>query len=131
MSKVFDFLKETGTFYYATVEDSKPVLRPFGFLMEYEGKIYIGMGKHKNCYKQTIANPNIAICACNAQRQWIRISGKAVPDDRPEALAKCFECAPNLKSIYNETTGFVMGLFYIEDGVAEINIGNTQEKINI
>ncbi len=129
MSKVFDFLKETGTFYYATVEDSKPVIRPFGFVMEYEGKLYVGMGKHKNCYKQTIANPNIAICACNPQRQWIRISGKAVPDDRPEAVAKGFEYFPHLKNIYNEKTGFVMGLFYIEDGVAELNNGNAQEII--
>ena len=120
MSKVFDFLKSTGTFYYATVEDNKPILRPFGFLMEYEGKLYIGMGKQKNCFKQTIANPNIAICACNAQRQWIRISGKAIPDDRPETTAYAFEYAPHMKNIYNEKTGFVMGLFYIEDGEAEI-----------
>ncbi len=129
MSKVYDFLKDTGTFYYATVEDNKPIMRPFGFLMEFEGKLYVGMGKHKNCFKQTIANPNISICACNPKRQWIRISGKAVADDRPEALANVFEVAPNMKNLYNETTGQVLGIFYLEDAAAEIVVGQDKEVI--
>ena len=129
MSKVFDFLKDAGIFYYATVEDNKPIMRPFGFLMEFEGKLYVGMGKHKNCFKQTIANPNVSICACNAKRQWIRISGKAVADDRPEAIANVFVAAPQMSNLYNEKTGQVIGIFYLEGAVAEIVIGKDIEVI--
>ena len=129
MSKVYDFLKDAGTFYYATVEDNKPIMRPFGFLMEFEGKIYFGMGKHKNCFKQTLANPNVSLCACNAKRQWIRISGKAVLDDRPEAVANVFESTPSMKNLYNEKTGFVIGIFYLEDAEAQIVCGQDVEVI--
>ena len=120
MDKAFDFLSSARPFYYATVEDGKPRVRPFGFCMEFEGKLYFGMGKHKKSFKQTIENPNIEICACNAEKQWIRISGKAVLDDRAEVMDKVFEVAPNLKMLYNEKTGNVLGNFYIEDGEAEI-----------
>lgn len=129
MSKVFDFLKEAGTFFYATVEDNKPIMRPFGFLMEFEGKLYVGMGKHKNCFKQTLANPNISVCACKPNRQWIRISAKAVPDDRPEAIENVFISAPHMKNIYNEKTGQVIGIFYLENAEAEILIGQDKEVI--
>jgi uncharacterized pyridoxamine 5'-phosphate oxidase family protein len=129
MSKVFDFLKDAGTFYYATVEDNKPIMRPFGFLMEFEDKLYFGMGQHKNCFKQTIANPNVSICACNAKRQWIRISGTAVFDERPEAVANVFIAAPHMSNLYNEKTGQVIGIFYLKDAVAEIVVGQDKEVI--
>lgn len=130
MSKVLDFLKSAGTFYYATAEDNKPKVRPFGFCMEFEGKVYVAMGKHKNCYKQTIANPNIQICACNAERQWIRVIAKAVPDDRPEATEKAFEVSPGLRNIYSEQSGFTLGLFYLTEGTAEFSgVGSGVEVI--
>ena len=39
MKKIMNFLKENSTFYFATVEDNKPRVRPFGFIMDYEGKL--------------------------------------------------------------------------------------------
>ncbi|CCL83433.1 conserved hypothetical protein [Clostridioides difficile T19] len=30
-----NFFKENSTFYFATVEDNKPRVRPFGFIMDY------------------------------------------------------------------------------------------------
>ncbi|WP_237673053.1 pyridoxamine 5'-phosphate oxidase family protein [Clostridioides difficile] len=51
MEKIMNFLKENSTFYFATVEDSKPRVRPFGFIMDYEGKLYFGIEKYKTSYK--------------------------------------------------------------------------------
>jgi uncharacterized pyridoxamine 5'-phosphate oxidase family protein len=120
MMDVLGFLKECGTFYYATCDGDKPRVRPFGFLMEFEGKIYFGMGKHKQSFKQTVENPNFEICACNPKNQWIRIRGTAVLDDRDVVMDKVFETAPYLRSLYNDETGNVLGNFYIKDAVAEI-----------
>lgn len=117
---VFNFLKDCGTFYYATCDGNKPRVRPFGFLMEFEGKIYFGMGKQKQSFKQTIDNPNFEICATNPKNQWIRIRGTAVLDDREVVTEKAFEVSPFLKNLYNEQTGNVLGHFYIKDAVAEI-----------
>lgn len=120
MSKVHDFLKDAGVFYYASVDGDSARVRPFGLCVEFEGKLYFGMGKHKLSYKQSVENPNIEICACNSEKQWIRIRGKAVFDDRAELSDYVFEKAPNLKRLYNEETGNVLGLLYLEDAVAEI-----------
>ncbi len=40
MQEVLKFLTENPTFYIATVEGNKPRVRPFGFVMEYEGKLW-------------------------------------------------------------------------------------------
>ena len=120
MQRIFDFLKDPHTFYYATCDGDKPRVRPFGFCMEFEGKFYIGMGKHKDSYKQTLANPNIEICSTDSHRRWLRVRGVAVPDDRPEVLEAAFKVSPGLKSMYNEKTGQQLGHFYITEGEAEI-----------
>ena len=120
MDKIIKFLKENRVFYFATVDGDKPKVRPFGFCMEYNGKLYFGMGKHKQSYKQLIKNPNVEVCAADAKGQWIRISGVAVFDDSEETNTKAFETLPMLKDIYNEKTGFIMGIIYLKNGVAEI-----------
>lgn len=91
MEKILKFLSENPTFYFATVEGNKPKVRPFGFFMEHEGRLYFGMGDHKFCYKQVQANKNVEISTANAQGQWIRISGTAVFDDREDTLKKAFK----------------------------------------
>jgi len=131
LEKVLSFLKENSVFYYATVDGDKPRVRPFGFFMEYEGKLYFGMGKHKQSYAQTIINPNVEISTANSKGQWIRIRGTAVFDERQEVMDKAFETLPVLKTLYNEKTGQTLGNFYIKDGVAEIaDMNGTFESIS-
>jgi uncharacterized pyridoxamine 5'-phosphate oxidase family protein len=132
MDKVINFLKENRTFYFATVDGDKPKVRPFGFCMEYNGKLYFGMGKHKQVYKQLEKNPNVEVCTADAKGQWIRISGVAVFDDSEEVNTKAFETMPMLKNIYNEKTGFKIGIIYLKDAVAEIaDMKGSFEKINL
>lgn len=120
MDEVLAFLKENPTFYFATVEGNLPKVRPFGFVMEYEGKLYFTMGDHKKVYKQLLANPNVEICTTNKDDAWIRIRGKAVFDTREEVAKKVFETMPELKKIYNEETGFKLAACYLKDAEAEI-----------
>ncbi len=120
MEKVLNFFKEAGTFFYATCDGDKPRLRPFGMALELNGKLYIGMGQQKESYKQTIANPNIEICALNKANQWIRVRGIAVEDASQETYDKVFASNPFLSSLYNEQTGNRLGIFWIDQGYAEI-----------
>lgn len=120
MEKILKFLTENPTFYFATVEDNKPRVRPFGFFMEHDGKLYFGMGKHKPSYRQVQANKNIEISTASSKGQWIRIRGTAVFDDSTATLDKAFETMPSLKRIYNEESGLQLGVFYLENGEAEI-----------
>jgi uncharacterized pyridoxamine 5'-phosphate oxidase family protein len=120
MKPILDFLAEAKTFYFATVDGDLPRVRPFGFFMEYGGRLYFGMGKHKESYSQLHKNPNVEVSATNAAERWIRIRGIAEFDDDPQALRAAFEKVPFLKTIYNDETGFQMGLVYLMGGVAEI-----------
>jgi len=131
MEKILNFLKANPVFFFATVDGDKPRVRPFGFYMCYEGKLYFGMGTHKESYRQIKANPNVEICTANANGQWLRIRGKAVLDDRPEVVAKAFETMPQLKQIYNEQTGYTIGLLYLQDAEAEFaDLQGNFEKLN-
>lgn len=130
MQKVINFLKENPIFYVATVDENKPKVRPFGFSMEYNGRLYFGTAKEKQTYKQLIANPNVELSTFG-KGQWIRISGIAVLDDNEETIAKTFDVNPALKELVNPETGLTPAMFYIKDGVAEIaDMKGNFEKIN-
>lgn len=118
LKEVLQFL--TGkTFYVATVEGDKPRVRPFGFVMEFEGKLYFGTNDRKPSYQQLTANPNIEICTTDGEtKEWIRISGQVVFDDRPEVKHQALETAPQLKKLYGSPDSPVFTLFYIVHGQA-------------
>ena len=54
-----------GVFYFATVEDGAPRVRPFGFSMVFEDKLYLGCGTHKAAYAQMMKNPEVELCSFN------------------------------------------------------------------
>ncbi|WP_455391140.1 pyridoxamine 5'-phosphate oxidase family protein [Frisingicoccus sp.] len=78
MSKAYDFLKECGYFYILTLNGDFPAGRPFGAVMEYDGKLYISTNTGNNAHKQLRENGNIQILAKKeGTREWLRITGKA------------------------------------------------------
>ncbi|GHU51159.1 hypothetical protein FACS1894127_7280 [Clostridia bacterium] len=66
MTKNLNFFAEVKTFYLATVEGNKPKVRPFGFVMEFGGKLYFATNGSKPSFAQIKANPNVEISAANA-----------------------------------------------------------------
>ena len=118
MSKVNDFLTEAGTFFLATVDGDQPKLRPLGLHFELDDKVLFGIGDFKNVYKQLAANPKTEIVACKPDGHWLRYTGKAVFETDEKYVAAAFEVMPQLKDIYNETTGYRMMVFHLEDATA-------------
>jgi uncharacterized pyridoxamine 5'-phosphate oxidase family protein len=116
--EVYQFLHGK-TFYLATVEGNSPKVRPFGFVMEFEGKLYFATNDQKPSFRQLSENPRIEI-STTAQdgKEWIRLSGKAVFDQRPEVKNRAFETAPPLKQMYGSPESPALQLFYIADGTA-------------
>jgi uncharacterized pyridoxamine 5'-phosphate oxidase family protein len=115
MDEVLKFLTENRTFYIATVEGDKPKVRPFGFVMKYEGKLWFCTNNQKNVYKQLKANPCFEICTASSDGRWIRLSGKAVFNTTPASKAKALEVAPNLAKRYSVEDS-IFEVFYIEEG---------------
>lgn len=118
MSKISDFLAETGTFFLATVDGDKPKCRPLGAHMEMDDKVIFGVGDFKNVYRQMVANPNVEIVACKTDGHWMRYTGKAVFETDPKYAEAMLDGAPYLRNIYNEQTGNKMMCFHIEDATA-------------
>ncbi|MBQ9002490.1 MAG: pyridoxamine 5'-phosphate oxidase family protein [Eggerthellaceae bacterium] len=116
MQKIADYLSECGVFYFATIDGDAPVVRPLGFCMARDEKLYLGVGTFKDVYKQIQANPHIYICALKQDgASWIRISAKAVIDNDPALVDACFELIPDMKPVYEEN-GWEMGIFHLEGG---------------
>ena len=117
MSKVKDFLAETGVFFMATVDGDQPKLRPLGAFLEEDGRLIFGVGDFKNVYKQMQANPRVEIAACKPDGHWLRYTGRAVFETDGKYAAQMIEAA-HLEMIYNEQTGNKLMTFHLEDATA-------------
>lgn len=118
VTKVSEFLTKAQTFYLLTIDGDQPKGRPFGFHMVVDGKIYFGCGTFKNVFKQLSVNPKVEILALNGG-EFMRYDGsvKIVKDDA--LLKKVRETIPQIMAMYDKN-GWEMGLFYLENGHAEI-----------
>ena len=117
MSKVKDFLAETGIFFLATVDGDQPKLRPLGAFLEEDGKLIFGVGDFKNVYRQMRANPLVEIAACKKDGHWLRYTGRAV-FETDERYAEEMIRQSHLEAIYNEQTGNKLMTFHLEDATA-------------
>lgn len=117
MNEVLTFLKDCGTFFLSTVEGNQPKVRPFGFVMEHNGKLCFATSNQKPVYAQLKANPNTEICAATKDARWMRLSGKAVFCTTKEAKAKALELMPMLKHMYS-VDDEIFEIFYLENASA-------------
>jgi len=117
MNEVLKFLTDNRIFYIATVDGDKPRVRPFGFVMEFEGKLWFCTNNQKNVYKQLKANPYFEVSTTSPDMKWIRLTGKAVFNSTPEAKAKALEVMPALAKMYSVDDS-IFEVFYVEEGEA-------------
>ena len=110
MKEVYEFLKNCGAYYLATVEGDQPRVRPFGTAHIFEGKLYIQTGKAKPTSKQLAVNPKAEICAF-ADGTWLRIACELIEDDRAEARKSMLDAYPNLRGMYDENDGNTQVLY--------------------
>ena len=116
MERVCKFLKDTGTYYLATVEGDQPRVRPFGTAHIFEGRLYIQTGKVKPVSKQLMTNPKAEICAFH-KGTWLRVAGELVEDDRVEARKSMLDAYPSLRKMYDENDGNTQ-VFYFKNATA-------------
>lgn len=119
MERIYNFLKEAGTYFIATVDGDTPKVRPFGTIDMYNGKLGIQTGKVKDFYKQVEKNPKVEICAMRGG-EWIRVEGEVYPDDSVDACEHMLLSYENLRSIYTPGDGNCVVL-YFKSGKAVIS----------
>jgi len=120
MDEVLNFLTENPIFYIATVDGNIPKVRPFGFVMEFEGKLYFATSNQKNVYKQLKANPNFEVSTTSKTMEWLRLKGQAVFNTNKQNKQAALDAMPMLKKMYSVDDS-IFELFYIENGEATFN----------
>ena len=118
VEKVNEFLDKAKTFMFLTTDGDQPKGRPFGFHMLMEDKLYFGCGTFKNVFKQLTVNPKVEILAMNGG-EFMRYDGTVKIVESDALLAKVREAMPQIMELYDKN-GWKMGLFYLENGHAEI-----------
>ncbi|MCL2141648.1 MAG: pyridoxamine 5'-phosphate oxidase family protein [Methanimicrococcus sp.] len=119
MKEILQALTENPTFYIATISPEGPRVRPFGFVMEYEQKLYFITSNDKDVFKQMKADSRVEICSTPKDgMNWMRLKGKVVFDSRKEVIKKALETAPVLAQIYQTPDNPSIEMFYITEGEA-------------
>lgn len=118
VAKVSEFLDNAKVFYFLTTDGDQPKGRPFGFHMLEGGRLYFGCGTFKKVFAQLTKNPKVEVLASFGE-EFLRYDGtvKVVKDEG--LLEKVREALPQVMEIYDKN-GWEMGLFYLENGHAEI-----------
>jgi uncharacterized pyridoxamine 5'-phosphate oxidase family protein len=130
MDKVIESLRKAGVFHFATVDGDRARVRPFGFVMEFGGKLYFTTGNKKKVYDQLKKNPNAEMCGMLAPDSWIRLEGKAVFDGSLAAKKKAFELYPNFKNVYGTPENPAFEVFYLDKPSAFVyDMTGKEEKI--
>lgn len=136
--EVLAALRSAGTFYLATAEitehGAQPRVRPYGFVMEYEGRLCFATNEHKPTYAQLEANPYVELCAMTSRFAWLRVSGRAVKITSEASRNAALAAMPALRQNY-AVYGGDFDVFALEDAVADSfgfgqsGIEKTSEKI--
>ncbi|SFM20295.1 pyridoxamine 5'-phosphate oxidase family protein [Pelosinus propionicus] len=117
MNEVLTFLLDNKIFYIATVEGDIPKVRPFGFAMELEGKLYFCTNNQKKVYQQLKANPNFEVSTTSQTGEWLRLKGKAVFHSHSKTKQAALDAMPALSKMYSVDDS-IFELFYAEEGEA-------------
>ena len=117
--KVNEFLNNAGVWYFLTTDGEQPKGRPFRFHMLKDGKVYFGTGTFKKVYQQMMSNRHVEILAVKGG-EFMRYDGEVVFEEGEEMAQAVLANAPAMQKIYNDETGFKLGMFHMENGHAEI-----------
>jgi len=121
MSTAYEFIKANQVFHIATVDGTKARVRPFGFIMKRNNKLYLCTNKNKDVYKQMVKNPDVEISCMGTDGKWLRIRGKVVFDDSREAKAQAFKESARLLQLYPKgADDEVFITFYLKDAQATL-----------
>jgi uncharacterized pyridoxamine 5'-phosphate oxidase family protein len=131
MERILNYIKESQVFFVATIENEQPRVRPFGIMLNIDGKLSIGTSNKKDVFKQIIINPNIEISAMGKNGSFIRISGNVKTNTTTETKNKFFEALPLLKEIYKEDENIFEVLSFEKAKVTFQEMNGNKETINL
>ncbi|MCM1989077.1 pyridoxamine 5'-phosphate oxidase family protein [Oceanirhabdus seepicola] len=123
MSKLLDFLNENRQGQFATIKNNKPVMRPFQFVFEKDGKFYFLTSNTKDVYRQLIAAGVAGFAVMGKDMSWARLSGEVQFVDGLELKEEALNTNPLIRGIYKTADNPIFEMFYIHRGEASLHRG--------
>ncbi len=120
MERVINFLKQNVTGAFATIENGKPRVRPWGFIMEEDKKFYFVTANIKNVYKQLQENPYAEFTSTSKEMISVRLSGEVIFIKDLLTKQKVLDRNVAVKGLYKSAENPIFEVFYIEHGEAMI-----------
>jgi uncharacterized pyridoxamine 5'-phosphate oxidase family protein len=100
MQQVLEFFKANNVCFVATVDGDSPRVRPFGAMVEVNGKLALSTGNHKDVYRQMQRNPKVEVCSVSPDGACYRVTGSVELSSSKEVVAKLIAAMPALADIY-------------------------------
>lgn len=117
--KINEFLNRAGVWFFLTTDGNQPKGRPFRFHLLKEDKIYFGTGTFKKVFQQMKENAHVEILAV-AGDEFLRYDGQVEFEENEDMAKAVLAKAPAMQKLYNDETGYKLGMFHLNNGKAEI-----------
>lgn len=121
MEGVLRSLKENPNGFLATVDEGKPRIRPFGFMLVEEGKLYFCTNSKKEVYKQLLTLPYVEYSATSKEMITVRVSGEIKFCEDVEKKEKVLNVYESVKLGYKSADNPIFKMFYMEHSTATIS----------
>lgn len=95
------YLQSAGVMFLASYDGEKPHVRPIGFVMEHQGRLYLSTAIGGGIYRELETNPYCELAAMHPELPMhrIRVSGKANFEVPADAMEKYLELNPAMRDI--------------------------------
>lgn len=125
-NQAVEALKKCGTFYLATMEGDQPRVRPFGAVVELNGKAYLCTSNQKDCFRQMLKNPKVEICGTYPEgNAWVRIAAVISVDPSMAARQAFLQACP--LPMYKADDG-KFEVFFLSSGTLTIAAFGSEPK---
>lgn len=118
MKEVIEFLYANPMGSLATTTANKPSVRPWGFMLEQDGKLWFCTANNKEVFQQLQKNPAIAFCSTSKDMVTVRVSGEVTFSTDATMKKKIIDNSPLVKSVYQTPDNPIFEIFYLEHGKA-------------
>lgn len=117
MKEVIEFLKVNSTGFLATVEEGKPHVRPWGFMLEQDGKLWFCTANTKDVFRQLQKNPAVEF---SASQNYVtaRVSGEVKFSKDLKMKKTILDNDDVVKEIYKTPDNPIFEIFYLDHGKA-------------